>query len=237
MSYVIKIESNTKNDASIEFRRKIVLEYEKWYNCKIKSLYGQESPLDFEKETIGNLRENAILTWAKLHQEPKYSKELKFDKTIFTNKTILDLGSGGIPSALIFEKCEIICLDPILATFKELGYPFKYYNKRAQFIQGFAEDMPFPDNSFDAIISINAIDHFNDLKLVSSEIKRVLKKDGILRIHIHYHQSTVLEPIELNDKIVKDLFSWCNGFKKIDENSDEFYFIDKNEKHTLWSNI
>lgn len=237
MSYVIEIESNNKTDASIEFRKKIVIEYEKWYKGKIESLYGEKPPSDDKKIKLGNLRENSILTWAKIHQENKYLKELKLNEDVFTNKTVLDIGSGGIPSALIFKRSKIICLDPLLDTFKELDYPFKYYNKRSQFIKGFAEKMPFPDNSFDAIISVNAIDHFNDLKLVSSEIKRVLKKDGLIRIHIHYHKSTILEPIELNDEIIKNLFGWCNEFKKITESSDDFYFLNKNEKHTLWSNF
>ena len=107
---------------------------------------------------------------------------------------------------------------------------------KPQVINGIAENMPFPDNIIDGIISVNAIDHFNDLNKVSSEIKRVLKKDGHLRIHIHYHKSTVLEPIELNDDIANNLFGWCDGFKKIAESSDDFYFMNVNEKYALWSN-
>ena len=81
------------------------------------------------------------------------------------------------------------------------------------------------------------MDHFDDLHKVSSEIKRVLKADGRLRFQIHYHESTILEPFELNDGSMKSIFSWCNDFKKINEYSDSFYFLNKREKHTLWSNF
>ena len=97
--------------------------------------------------------------------------------------------------------------------------------------------MPFSDNSFDAIISVNAMDHFDDLQKVSSEIKRILKTDGRVRFHIHYHVSTILEPNELNDEIIKSFFSWCDDFKKINEYSDNFYFLNACEKYTLWSNF
>ena len=110
MSFVINITSKEKNEASKEFRTKIVLEYEKWYRGEIDSLYGEISPSDIDKIKIGNIRENAILTWAHVHQKKKYLKELNLNKDVFTHQKILDIGSGGIPSALVFEQCEIYCL-------------------------------------------------------------------------------------------------------------------------------
>ncbi|MDI3484790.1 MAG: hypothetical protein PWQ50_10 [Methanolobus sp.] len=238
MKYEIQIEENEKHAAAIEFRTKIVLEYEKWYNGEINSLYGELAPSNEEKIVKGNLRENAILTWAKLHQEKKYLEDLRLDNDVFQDLIVLDIGSGGIPSGLAFENCSLYCLDPLMHLFRKLGYPFRYYDPRATFIQGFAEKLPFSDNTFDAIISVNSLDHVDELKKSISEIQRVLKPSGMLRLHLHYHISTILEPIELNDAIVQQMFSWCKGLHKVYESKFKRGSVLEapDEKYALWSN-
>lgn len=44
------------------------------------------------------------------------------------------------------------------------------------------EKLPFKDNSFDIVMSIEVIEHAKDPDLMLSEMKRVLKSDGILHI-------------------------------------------------------
>ena len=239
MKYEIEINETDKCNAAIEFRRKIVLEYEKWYEGKLKNLYGELAPSKKERINIGNLRENAILTWAKLHQEKKYLEDLHLTKDIFRGFNVLDIGSGGIPSGLVFENCIIYCLDPLIDLFNELGYPFKYYGERAKFINSYSEKMPFPNNYFDAIISVNALDHVDNFHKSVLEIKRVLKPGGLLRIHLHYHQQTVLEPIELSDRIIQQEFESFAGFHKLYESNSKrgSTLEDMNEKYVVWSNF
>lgn len=239
MKYEIEIEEKEKHAAAIEFRTKIVLEYEKWYNGKIRSLYGESAPSNEEKIVKGNLRENAILTWAKQHQEKKYLDDLRLNNDVFHGLTVLDLGSGGIPSGLAFENCSLYCIDPLMHLFQKLGYPFMHYEKRATFVQGYAEKLPFLDNSFDAIISVNSLDHVDDLEESISEIRRVLKPSGILRLHLHYHNSTVLEPIELNDDIVQQKFAWVEGLHKVHESKFKRGSVleASDEKYAVWSNF
>lgn len=239
MKYEIKINGKDKSNAAIEFRRKIVLEYEKWYKGELKNLYGEQPPLKKERINVGNLRENAILTWAKLHQEKKYLEDLCLTEDIFRGFNVLDIGSGGIPSGLVFEDCIIYCLDPLIDLFNELGYPFKYYDGRAKFINSYSEKMPFPNNYFDAIISVNALDHVDDFHKTVLEIKRVLKPEGLLRVHLHYHQQTVLEPIELSDRIIQQEFECFTGFHKLYESKSKrgSTLEDMNEKYVVWSNF
>lgn len=99
--------------------------------------------------------------------------------------------------------------------------------------------MPFPDNFFDAVISVNAIDHVDDFEQTSKEIERVLKPSGKIRLHIHYHKKTSTEPLELSDKIVGDAFSWCKNFRKVGESfqSRGYELINEDEKYVLWSNF
>ena len=228
-----------KYNATREFRRKIVLEYERWYEGNLKNLFGEPAPSKKERISIGNLRENAILTWAKFHQEKKYLEDLHLTKDVFRGFKVLDIGSGGIPSGLVFENCIIYCLDPLMELFHELMYPFKYYGGRAKFVNGFSEKTPFSNNNFDAIISVNALDHVDDFHKTVLEMKRILKPGGLLRIHLHYHKQTVLEPIELNDKTVQQEFKWLNDFYKVYESDSKrgSTLEDSNEKYVVWSNF
>jgi uncharacterized radical SAM superfamily Fe-S cluster-containing enzyme len=234
-SYPITIESDDKYEAAKEFRSKIIEEYIKWFNGDIEELYGEKPPSKEMKVNVGNSRENAILTWGKLHQEQKYLKVLGLSPDIFAGKRILDLGSGPYPSAMVFKDCEIYCLEPLVDFFKRIGYPFNYYDLRVRFVSGYAEKMPFQDNFFDAIISVNSIDHVDCFHSTSQEIKRVLKSDGILRLHVHYHKPTKLEPLELNDSVMYKEFAWCDGFRTISVFNKTG--ISNCEKHTLWSNF
>ncbi|MCX6717342.1 MAG: class I SAM-dependent methyltransferase [Candidatus Taylorbacteria bacterium] len=113
-----------------------------------------------------------------------------------------------------------------------------HFYGQTKFICSQSENIPINDNFFDVVISVNAIDHVDDLLKTSLEIKRVLKKDGILRMHVHYHKKTKAEPIEINDDIMKNVFSWCKNFNKISEsNSKHGYVLSKGEgSYTVWSN-
>ncbi len=130
---------------------------------------------------------------------------------------LLDIGSSAVPSALCFKDCDVFCLEPLLPELLKIGYPFWYYYKRARFIYAFAEEMPFPDSFFDAIIAVNSLDHVDDFYRCSAEIRRVSKPDVKLRFHLHYHKATSTEPLELSDAIVAQAFSWCAGFHKVEQ--------------------
>jgi len=98
----------------------------------------------------------------------------------------------------------------------EAGFPLHIYDG-ARFVHGHAEAMPLPSSHFDVVISVNAIDHVDDLSATVREIRRVLKPEGALRLHVHYHARTRTEPIEINDRIMGELFGWRPGMKKLRE--------------------
>ncbi len=149
------------------------------------------------------------------------------------------LGSGPAPisSTLCFEGVDLYCLDPLLDRYLQVGYPLHYYDG-VKFIQAHSENIPVPDNFFDAVISANAIDHVDDLVKTSKEIKRVLKKNGRFAMHAHYHKATSTEPIEITDDIFKKKFSWCQGLKVIKESTTKYGSnANKGEKYVLWRNF
>ena len=48
------------------------------------------------------------------------------------------------------------------------------------FVKGYAEDLPFLDNSFDIVFSRLAFHHFTDVNAVFAEMVRILKPGGKL---------------------------------------------------------
>lgn len=227
-----------KYDAEFKFRKEIVDQYVKWYKGEIGSLYGEPSPPDDKKAIIGTDEENAIITWLNLHQKPKYLDALQLGPDAFENCCLLDIGAAASPSALVFENCEVYCLDPLLPEFMKLGFPFWYYDFRAKFVYGYSEKMPFPDNFFDAIISVNALDHVDDFDKTADEISRILKPEGKLRVHLHYHKVTPTEPIELNDIIVGKAFHKIHNFRNICQTNEvKGSKLTNGETFNLWSNF
>ena len=73
-----------------------------------------------------------------------------------------------------------IGLDPLVNEYYKLdGGTLSH---KMKYVCGYSEDMPFPDETFDFVFSINSLDHVDDLDETISEIKRVLKIGGICGI-------------------------------------------------------
>jgi SAM-dependent methyltransferase len=173
----------------------------------------------------------------------RYPEALKIPRDHFAGKTILDVGCGPYPLSIAFEDCRIVCLDPLILQYEAAGFPLAEFTDRVTFVRGFAEDMPFPSRSFDAVISVNAIDHVDDFARAAQEISRVLKKDGVLRMQVHYHPPRQLEPNALNDDVVLAHLGHL-GIEKISEDvpsgvardPGSVPTVDPNERLVVWAN-
>ena len=100
-----------------------------------------------------------------------------------TNKTqILDAGCGtGQTAAYLYQqyKAKVVGLgiNPIMI--KKAKKRFQSLNLPIQLIQGSVENVPFPDNSFDYILSESVLAFVNK-PIALREFFRVLKKGGRL---------------------------------------------------------
>ena len=52
-------------------------------------------------------------------------------------------------------------------------------NERLHFVEGSALDLPFPDDSFDVVLNVEASNDYGDRARFFGEVARVLKQDGI----------------------------------------------------------
>ena len=104
---------------------------------------------------------------------------------IAEDNDILEAGSGfGSASALLAQTYNLASVTG-LEYFEKHVEIARTRNKdliadnKLNFIKGKAEDIPFPDNKFSRIFSIEAFQHFN-VKSSISEFERVLKPQGRL---------------------------------------------------------
>jgi ubiquinone/menaquinone biosynthesis C-methylase UbiE len=128
-------------------------------------------------------------------------KELKLKG----NEKVLDVGCGTAFYADHFGE-NYTGIDPSEGMLKKAT---------AKVILASAESLPFPDKSFDAVISITAAQNFTDVEKAINEIKRVAKNKIAITI---LKQAKKLQ-------LIKRLL---NDFKKIEQEKD--YIFIKNVK-------
>ena len=212
-----------------------------WYRGE-RTMYGRRPPSPAEKHVRETIEASAGVTTLAVSLD-RYPEALKIPRDHFAGKTLLDVGCGPYPLSIAFEDCRIVGLDPLILRYEEAGFPLYEFTDRVTFVQGFAEEMPFPSRSFDAVISVNAIDHVDDFARAAREISRVLQKDGVLRMQVHYHSPTELEPNALTDA---DLLTHLGhlGIVKVSEevpspsarDPDSVPAVDPNERLVVWAN-
>lgn len=94
-------------------------------------------------------------------------------------KTILDIACGeGYGSNLIARKAlKVIGVDIAFDVIESAQ--LKYQNNNLQFLQGSADKIPCENNFFDVVVSFETIEHHDKHHEMLSEIKRVLKPEGL----------------------------------------------------------
>jgi ubiquinone/menaquinone biosynthesis C-methylase UbiE len=141
-----------------------------------------------------NIFENEAFAqrYAEKHQKmaekfgKEYARKLKVRR--FSEGKILDAGCGfggtllyllkGFPEA---EGVGIDASDVLLELARETAEAQGMAN-RVTFEKGDVQEMPYPDDSFDVVISTNVVHHVANPTAMLREIKRVLAPEGLLYI-------------------------------------------------------
>ena len=100
----------------------------------------------------------------------------KLNIKIKESDKLLDVGCGTGLTTQFWTNKNKTGIDPA----KKLIAKAKQKNKSSNYIVAQAENIPFKDNSFDIVISITAIQNFQDIEKGLKEIKRVAKSLIIL---------------------------------------------------------
>ena len=102
--------------------------------------------------------------------------------------SILDLGCGPTCAARLFDVGAKTYLDPLMDSYRET------YADRlpdGELLCATAEDIPRDDETYDVVLSVNALDHMINPLKVLLEARRVLKKGGLFVLGIFTHQPAI----------------------------------------------
>lgn len=163
-----------------------------------------------------NYYDKIAMGYEELHREEQ-EKKIQIIKEHFNVKPknkLLDVGCGTGLSTIPWN-CEVYGLDP---SKKLLEKAEKKLHQNSNWVNASAENIPFNDNFFDIVISITAIQNFDNLNKGLDEIKRVGKPNAKFVL-------TFLKASLRRDIIEKTIESKFNVKEKIEEEKDIIYLV------------
>lgn len=123
-----------------------------------------------------------------------------------TNKIVLDIASGeGYGSNLLAKKAKKVFGVDISTEAVEHA-SCKYKQDNLSYKHGSVTAIPLEDSSVDVVVSFETIEHLFEQEVMFQEIKRVLKKDGLLIISSPEKQNYEDINTEENHFHVKELY-------------------------------
>jgi SAM-dependent methyltransferase len=112
--------------------------------------------------------------------------------SIYLDCHVLDIGCGPQAMPLYFEGYDIERLagiDPLPGV----------SHRNFEFVEGFAEFLPWPDGEFDTVTVATSLDHVLCIDMVLSEIRRVLRPSGHCVVWVGFIPgSPIYDPNALN---------------------------------------
>lgn len=152
----------------------------------------------------------------------KFVKRVSISKFKFNGKCLdLCTGTGDIAYLLNQNGCEVIGLD-----FSENMLKIaKAKHQNIQFIEGDCTNLPFEDNSFDAVTISFGLRNIENYKKALSEINRVLKPEGIF-FHLDFCKNNILANVIYDfiiPKLVKIVYGDNLPYKYLVQSKKEFF--------------
>lgn len=155
----------------------------------------QKSEKEFwEKDWKKDLKKNENLP----KEYWNYHKKILFNYIKFSNaKRVLEIGGGASPFINYIPSSKKYSLDPLMDYFvKNFKLP-----RGIKYIKGKGEKLPFKDKFFDLVIITNVIDHVHNYKEVLSEIRRVLKKSGVIYLSVDCHNFILKKYRDIRERL------------------------------------
>ena len=139
-----------------------------------------------KKLSMNNSRVKTLERLDYFHDKDKVAINLSMRNYNFCQKfspedsEILDLGCGfGWGTDYLSQKGRCVGVDINRKTIEEARKRYGR-NKKVKFVVADALRLPFKNEQFDVVVSIENIEHVNDQRKYIEEAKRVLKKGGLL---------------------------------------------------------
>jgi demethylmenaquinone methyltransferase/2-methoxy-6-polyprenyl-1,4-benzoquinol methylase len=167
-----------------------------------------------KKEQVSEMFDNVSHNYDFLNRMMTLGIDMKWRKKVVqivkekNPETILDIATGTGDFAIMLSKLnpkKIVGLD-LSKGMLEIGIEKvkkKKLDNLIEMVLGDSENLPFEDNSFDAITVGFGVRNFEDLDKGLQEIHRVLKPNGIF---------VVLETSQPNNYLIKKLFNFYSKY-------------------------
>lgn len=129
-----------------------------------------------------------------------FTEHFGLTRDSYKGKKVLDIGCGPRGSLEWAEgSAQRIGLDPLVPQYAELGIT----EHAMRYVAAHSESIPFPDNYFDVVSSINSLDHVSNLVRTIPEIIRVTASGGLFLLLTELnHPATICEPMEFSFDVV-----------------------------------
>ena len=163
-------------------------------------------------------RSNPFIVWVERKRLKAISNLIKkeADKNNMGDPFVLEVGCGAGQLLQEIESTiktkNLIGIDPLADW---LTAAKKRLSNGVKLLTGFAEDLPFENNSMDFVVCSEVLEHVIDPRVVLKELGRVVKKSGFIIV------SVPNEKLINNLKEIIDLFKIYNViFPKIQKHND-----------------
>jgi 2-polyprenyl-6-hydroxyphenyl methylase / 3-demethylubiquinone-9 3-methyltransferase len=129
----------------------------------------------------------------------------------------LDVGCGGGFSCEFMAKRGVVVsgIDQSVKCIKAAQAHAAMSKLKIDYRYGFAEKLPYEDNTFDIVICVDVLEHVADIQKTLLEINRVLKPEGILffdTINRNFQSKVVM--IWLMENILREIQRGIHDWKK-----------------------
>jgi ubiquinone/menaquinone biosynthesis C-methylase UbiE len=101
---------------------------------------------------------------------------------------VLEIGIGSGHNLEFYDSEKVrsvIGVDPSLETWKEHDVSINDLNFHFQYVQAFAQDLPFENNAFDSVVITYSLCSIHEHEKIFTEIRRVLKPTGFMHFCEH----------------------------------------------------
>jgi len=153
--------------------------------------FWQKSPCDswFTNEPRGTVAFYRSLDEHRYKVHPRLQSAIGFEKTRGLRVLEIGCGCGSEAERFVRAGAYYTAVDLTNAALSITRRRFQLANLKGRFVQGDAENLPFPDGSFDFVYSHGVLHHTPDTPRAIREVHRVLSPGGRAVVMLYYRDS------------------------------------------------
>lgn len=128
----------------------------------------------------------------------------------FAGKDLLEIGCGLGTDLIQFARggANVTGLDLSIESVALAKRRFELFETSGRFLNGDAENLPFPDNSFDVVYSFGVLHHTPRIERAFQEVHRILRPGGQIVVMLYHSRSSHLYigyPLEIASRLKRGL--------------------------------